>query len=132
MKQILIADDKASGRELIRTIMESAGYEVIEAANGQEALEGARATQPDLIILDLHMPGIDGFSIVTELRQDVRFASTPIMALTACAMVGDQDRAIAAGFDSYVTKPVSMSVLRGELLHFLESWPAAQAARCAP
>ena len=131
MKQILIADDNASGRELIRTIMENAGYEVIEAANGHEALNKACDTHPALIILDLHMPGMDGFSIVAELRRDIRFASTPMVALTACAMTGDQDRAIAAGFDCYLTKPISLSVLRQELLHFLESQPAPRALRCA-
>jgi CheY-like chemotaxis protein len=131
MKQILIADDKASGRELIRTIMENSGYTVIEAANGSEALEHARASQPDLIVLDLHMPGLDGFSLVAELRRDARFASTPIIALTACAMVGDQERAKAAGFSTYVTKPVSILALRQRMLYLLENGASRKTASSA-
>lgn len=82
MKKILVADDNATARELIRTIMQNAGYAVIEAANGSEALEYARAGQPDLIILDLQMPGMNGFSIVAELCREIRFALTPIIAFT--------------------------------------------------
>lgn len=100
--------------------MEQAGFAVIEATNRPEVIAGAHASQPDLMILDLHTPGMDGLSIVTELRQDVRFALTPIIALTACAM-GDQERAIAAGFSSYVTKAISISALREKILYLLES-----------
>jgi len=76
------------------------------------------------------MPGMDGFSIVAELRRDHRFAFTPL-ALTACAMVGAQERAMAAGFNSYVTKPIGISALRQRIVHFLESRPVSKAAGCA-
>lgn len=120
MKRILIADDKATGRELVRTILENDGYEVYEAADGLEAVERARSIHPHLIILDLHMPGLDGFGVVSILRQDSEFASTPILALTASAMMGDRERALGAGFTGYVSKPIRLSVLRAEIERLLQ------------
>ena len=124
MKTILVADDKEAGRELVRTVLESTGYAVIEACDGNEALRRARESQPDLIILDIHMPGVDGFGVIDQLRSDARFQSTPVMALTASAMHGDRERAIKAGFTGYVTKPIRLSALRAEVLRLLgESQP---------
>jgi CheY-like chemotaxis protein len=121
MKKILIADDKATSRELIRTVLGTSEYAITEAGDGNEALRCARETQPDLIILDLHMPGLDGFGVATELRRDERFERTPIMALTASAMQGDRERALAAGFTSYITKPIRLPHLRREVARLLES-----------
>ncbi len=124
MKTILVADDKEAGRELVRTVLESTGYSVIEACDGNDALRRARESAPDLIILDIHMPGVDGFGVIDELRRDERFQSTPVMALTASAMHGDRERAIKAGFTGYVTKPIRLSALRAEVLRLLgESQP---------
>jgi len=119
MKKILVADDKPSGRELIRTILEKDGYQVIEAGDGIEAVDRAREANPDLIILDIHMPGLDGFGVVQELRRDELFARTPVMALTASAMMGDRERALAAGFTGYITKPIRLSALREEVERML-------------
>lgn len=127
MKKVLIADDKATSRELIRTVLEGSGYEVNEANDGIEALQFARALRPDLVILDLHMPGLDGFGVLAELRQDQSFATTPIMALTASAMQGDRERALVAGFDSYVSKPIPLPMLRQEVERLLASRGAADA-----
>jgi CheY-like chemotaxis protein len=119
MKRILIADDKPSSRELLRTILEKLGYEVFEAGDGVEAVELARSCRPDLLILDLQMPRKDGFGVIAELRSEDDFAATPVMALTASAMAGDRERAIAAGFTGYVTKPIHLKVLRGEVERLL-------------
>jgi CheY-like chemotaxis protein len=119
MKTVLVADDKATSRELIRTVLEGRGYAVSEAADGIEAVRSAREIAPDLIILDLHMPGLDGFGVLAELRRDEKFAATPIMALTASAMQGDRARALAAGFDSYVSKPIPLPALREEVERLL-------------
>ena len=121
MKKVLIADDKATSRELIRTVLETLGYEISEAADGIEAVRSARELRPDLIVLDLHMPGLDGFGVLTELRRDQDFAKTPIMALTASAMQGDRERALDAGFSSYVSKPIPLTALRAEVQRLLES-----------
>lgn len=121
MKRVLIADDKETSRELIRTVLEGSGYEVSEANDGIDALKAARELRPDLVILDLHMPGLDGFGVLAELRRDSDFTRTPIMALTASAMQGDRERAMVAGFDSYVSKPIPLSTLRQEVLRLLSS-----------
>lgn len=117
--KILIADDKATSRELVRTVLERIGHEVFEANDGIEVLNAAGQVSPDLIILDLHMPGLDGFEVVKELRSSPRFADTPVMALTASAMEGDRQRAMTAGFTSYMSKPVSLRVLRTEVERLL-------------
>jgi CheY-like chemotaxis protein len=119
MKKILVADDKETGRELVRTVLEYSGYQVYEASNGAEALEQARKLRPDLIILDLHMPVLDGFGVVQELRRDPNFAVTPVVALTASAMMGDRERAITAGFTGYLSKPIQLSLLRSEVERLL-------------
>jgi CheY-like chemotaxis protein len=83
-------------------------------------LRYAREVEPDLIILDLHMPGVDGYGVIAELRREERFARTPIMALTASAMQGDREQALAAGFDGYISKPIPLSVLRKEVERLLK------------
>jgi two-component system, cell cycle response regulator DivK len=120
VKKILIADDKPTGRELVRTVLENSGYAVIEASDGPEALRMARESSPDLIILDLHMPVIDGFGVIQELRRDANFAGTPVVALTASAMQGDRERAMALGFTGYITKPIRLMALRSEIERLLK------------
>jgi two-component system, cell cycle response regulator DivK len=119
MKKVLVADDKAPNRELIRTILEQAGHFVVEASDGAEALRHAQQNLPDLIVLDLHMPALDGFGVLEQLRRDERFCKTPILALTASAMQGDRERALAAGFTGYIAKPVSLGALRKEVERLL-------------
>jgi CheY-like chemotaxis protein len=119
MKKVLVADDKETSRELIRTVLESSGYAVTEAIDGGEALQFARQLQPDLVILDLQMPRLDGFGVLAELRRDRNFDATPIMALTASAMHGDRERALVAGFDSYISKPIPLPMLREEVERLL-------------
>jgi CheY-like chemotaxis protein len=79
----------------------------------------AREQLPNLIILDIHMPGRDGFGVVEELRKDAQFADTPIIALTASAMQGDRERAMALGFTGYITKPIRLDALRQEVERLL-------------
>src|SRR5271157_1040005 len=121
MIKVLIADDRAASRELIRTVLEADGYEVEEAVDGLDAVLCAEECQPALIILDLQMPRLNGFEALERLRQNRRFSDTPVMALTASAMNGDRERALAAGFNSYITKPVSLTLLRSELKRLLDT-----------
>jgi CheY-like chemotaxis protein len=118
MRKVLIADDRAPGRELLRVVLEQSSCVVYEASDGIEALQSARELLPDLIILDLHMPVLDGFGVLEELRLDLRFATTPIIALTASAMQGDRELALSAGFTTYIAKPISLRALRGEIERF--------------
>jgi CheY-like chemotaxis protein len=119
MKKVLVADDKATGRELVRAVLEKSGREVFEAGDGEQAVAEALRIRPDLIILDIHMPGLDGFGVIEKLRRDEGFAATPIIALTASAMMGDRERAIAAGFTGYFTKPIRLDALRAAVERLL-------------
>ncbi len=119
MKTVLIADDRDTSRELLRTVLLAQGYRVVEAADGGEAVAKAMAEPPDLILLDLQMPVMDGFAVATALREDPRFHQTPIVALTASAMQGDREKALAHGFTAYISKPVRLAVLRAEISGWL-------------
>jgi len=119
MKRILIADDKATSRELLRTVLERQGYAVTEAADGEEALQKALAEPPDLILLDLQMPRRSGYEVLVELRKDPRHAEVPIIAITASVMQGDREKALAAGFTGYMAKPVALVHLREEVQRLL-------------
>lgn len=118
-KKVLVADDKATSRELVRTVLEKAGYELYEAASGADAVRTAKEVKPDLVILDLHMPELDGFAVFEELRREVAFTELPILALTASAMQGDRERALAIGFTGYITKPIRLGDLRNEVARLL-------------
>jgi CheY-like chemotaxis protein len=120
MKKILIADDKATSRELLRTVLENQGYLVTEAADGEQALQQARTVVPDLILLDLQMPRLGGYEVLKELRLDPRYVTIPIIALTASAMQGDREKALSAGFTGYLTKPVTLVHLRDEVRRLLQ------------
>lgn len=120
MKRVLVADDKASSVELVRTVLEASGYEVFEASNGVEAVARAKEVAPHAIILDLQMPKLDGFGTIEVLRSDPALAKIPVMALTASAMMGDRERALAAGFTSYLTKPIPLAALRAEVTRLVE------------
>jgi CheY-like chemotaxis protein len=120
-KSVLIADDQPVGREFLRTILESSGIAVTEASDGEEALAAARATVFDLILLDIQMPVLDGLGVVSELRTDPRYASAPIIAVTATAMKGDRQRGIDAGFTEYLTKPFSLTDLRRLIAQYLQT-----------
>ncbi len=117
---ILIADDRPSSRELLRLVLERAGYAVIEAEDGEKALDRARAVNPDLVLLDLQMPVLDGYGVLAALRGEERFRNLPVLALTASAMRGDRERIMDAGFTDYLAKPAGSEVLRetvARLLH---------------
>lgn len=109
---ILIADDQENSRELVRAILGRSNYVVVEAADGEQALQISSKAKPDLIILDIHMPKRDGFVVVNQLRKDPAFKSTPIMALTASGSLSDKDRIISSGFDVCLVKPIGPAKLR--------------------
>jgi two-component system, OmpR family, alkaline phosphatase synthesis response regulator PhoP len=111
-KRIMIADDGASARDLVRCILGRSGYEIFEAEDGEEALECARRFQPDLIILDLQMPKLDGCSVASRLRSMPLFEGTPILALSAAISQAEHAKLIQAGFSSFLAKPISPARLR--------------------
>ena len=115
MKTILIAEDNAVNRELLRELLEAREYKVEEACNGQEALDMIPALKPDLLLLDLSMPVLDGFATLKKIRETLEMASLTVVAVTAYAMRGDQEKAMQAGFDGYLSKPIDSSLLDREL-----------------
>jgi CheY-like chemotaxis protein len=102
---ILIADDYDDNRELLRLMLEAEGYSVREARDGREALEAVRREPPDLALVDLSMPALDGWGLLSELRADERTRPVPCVAVTAFAADRDRRRALEAGFDAYISKP---------------------------
>jgi CheY-like chemotaxis protein len=120
MKQILIVEDKDTSRELLRTVLERQGYGVLEAKDGEEALQLIKAQTLDLVLLDLQIPIRNGYSVLQVIRSDDRLAALPVVALTASAMQGDREKALAAGFTGYIAKPVGPAQLRELVTQMLE------------
>jgi CheY-like chemotaxis protein len=112
MRRILIADDNAVSRELLRHILKDACDEIVEASEGRETLQKVADARPDLVLLDLEMPRLDGYAVLRRLREDPRLAATRVVAVTARAMQGDREQAVAAGFDGYITKPINAVEVR--------------------
>lgn len=102
---ILIADDYEDNRELLRLILETSGYSLREARNGRECVEVAREAVPDIALIDLSMPVLDGWGALEQMRADERTRAIPCVALTAFAADEDRQRALEAGFDAYLSKP---------------------------
>lgn len=111
-RRILIADDTASSRDLLRSILEANGHIVEEAQDGQQVLEIIEAFGPHLVILDLHMPQLDGYSTAAALKEIPIFERTPIVALTAAITQTAPERISEAGFSAYLVKPIRPSSLR--------------------
>jgi CheY-like chemotaxis protein len=120
-KRILIADDAASARDLLRAILGRSGYEPFEAEDGEEALESATRLQPDLVILDLQMPKLDGCSVASRLRTMPLFERTPILALSAAISQIEHARLIEAGFSRFLAKPISPARLRSTIIDMFDA-----------
>lgn len=114
--RILYIEDNPQNMRLVRKILSHAGYECHEASDGMSGVEQALQLSPDLILLDINLPDIDGLEVARRLRESGLLESTPIIALTANAMVGDRERLLAGGCDDYLPKPVS----RAELLNTIQ------------
>ncbi len=119
-RKILVVEDNDLNRSLLRDILEYHGYEVAEAASGAEGVELARERRPDLVLLDIQMPLMNGFAVIRALRSEPALARTKIIALTSFAMKGDRDRILAAGFDGYLAKPIDTR----ELPKLVDTWLA--------
>jgi two-component system cell cycle response regulator DivK len=122
-QKILVVEDNQDNRELVVKVLKINGYHVIEAVDGQEAIEKTRAENPDLILMDLFIPKIDGYEVTRRLKRDIDLKSIPIIALTAHAMKGDMEVALAAGCDGYIPKPIDVRELPKQIEHFLKGNP---------
>ncbi|MBN8581101.1 MAG: PAS domain S-box protein [Anaerolineae bacterium] len=119
--KILLAEDMESNIVILGDYLEHQGYELIYARNGEEALEKAKETLPDLILMDIQMPVMDGLAATRRLRTDPRFATVPIIALTALAMTGDRERCLEAGATEYVSKPTNLKKLKDMIASLLKA-----------
>src|SRR4029077_12440748 len=106
MAKILIIEDNATNMKLATILLESAGYTVLSATDAEAGLTSARSEEPDLILMDIPLPGMDGLEATMLLKRDDATRAIPVIALTALAMKGDEERILAAGCDSYIAKPV--------------------------
>jgi CheY-like chemotaxis protein len=117
---ILVVDDHRLNLELVTDVLEAAGYAVRQAESGREALAAAGRETPHLILMDIGLPEMDGYAVLRALRDNPATASIPVAALTAQAMAGDEQRALAAGFDGYITKPINTRSLPQVIAGMLE------------
>jgi CheY-like chemotaxis protein len=106
LSTILLVEDTLANRALAVKLLKAAGHEVIEAADGAAGIVAAQARHPDLVLMDLSLPGLDGWEALKQLRADNRTRHLRVVALTAHAMAGARDQALAAGFDGYMSKPI--------------------------
>jgi two-component system, cell cycle response regulator DivK len=107
-EQVLVVEDNEKNMKLFRDVLQATGYRTLEATTGEQAVELATEHAPDLVLMDIQLPDIDGVDAFGRLRTDERTASIPVLALTAQAMHGDRERFLAAGFDGYLSKPVNV------------------------
>lgn len=116
---VLIVEDNARNMTLVRDVLGYAGYRTLEASDGEQGVALARSHQPDLILMDIQLPGMDGVEALAHLREDASTAAIPVVALTAFAMREDRERFLAAGFRGYLEKPLSVRELPGQVARLI-------------
>jgi len=116
---ILVVEDHEDNRRILRDLLASAGFRLIEAETGPDGVEMAKAHQPDLILMDLQLPGIDGYEAARQIRSEPKLTSVVIIAVTSYALSGDEQRALAAGCNAYVCKPYSPRELLAKIRELL-------------
>jgi len=118
-KCILVVEDQEDNRQILRDLLGNAGYELTEAENGEEAIAAVGRRRPDLILMDIQLPVMDGYEATRRIRTNPDLRSVPIIAVTSYALAGDEDKAFAAGCDGYVTKPYSPRDLLAKVRAYL-------------
>jgi len=119
MSTVLYVEDNFDNRRLIRRVLTAEGYSVVEAENADEAMIYLRESRPDLILMDINMPGVDGFMLTSEIKDLPHLVDVPIIAVTANVMKGDRERTLAAGCDGYIQKPIDVDELPRQVGQFL-------------
>lgn len=119
-RKILVVDDNQDSRELVVKLLKNKGYQIIEAVDGEDALQKAFTERPDLILMDISIPKLDGYEVTRRLKSQEGFKNTPIIALTAHAMRGDMEKALNAGCEGYITKPINIHELPEQIRYYLK------------
>lgn len=122
-RKVLLVEDNPQNRYLMTFLLEKSGYEVVSAEDGEAAVEAVSTYRPDVILMDVQLPKIDGYEATRRIKSDAQFASIPVLALTAHSMKGDRAKALEAGCDDYITKPVDIDVLLRRLEDVLSAEP---------
>lgn len=118
--RVLVVEDNEMNMQLVEYLLEEGGYQIVKASSGEEALSIARGGEAvDLILMDIHLPDMDGISVVREMKGDARTSAIPILALTAHAMRGDKDRFLEAGCDGYISKPIDVKTFLTSIRSYL-------------
>jgi len=123
LAKILVVEDNQDNREMVVKVLKFNGYQVVEAVDGEEAIEKAKTEDPDLILLDIFLPKMDGYEATRRLKGDTSLRNIPIIALTAHAMKGSMEEALAVGCDGYISKPIDVRELPKQIQHFLKPRP---------
>ncbi len=119
MKRILVIEDNEKNMYLMTFILERMGHVVLKAVTGEEGVEAAVRELPDLILMDIQLPGIDGFEATKRIRASAAARGVPIVAVTSLAMTGDRERLLAAGCNGYIEKPIDPDAIMGQIAGFL-------------
>jgi CheY-like chemotaxis protein len=121
-RTVLVVEDNDMNMQLVEYLLEEGGYAIVKATSGEEALALTRSEtqRPDLILMDIHLPGMDGLSVVREMKSDDRTNRIPILALTAHAMRGDKDRFLEAGCDGYISKPIDVKTFLTSIEQYID------------
>jgi CheY-like chemotaxis protein len=119
MPKVLVVEDNEMNMQLVEYLLEEGGFDILKASSGEDALRLAGETVPDLILMDIHLPGMDGLSVVREMKSDQKTQNVPILALTAHAMRGDRDRFLEAGCDGYISKPIDVKTFVSSIEKYL-------------
>ena len=118
-KRILVVEDQDDNMQILRDLLDSVGYEIIEARDGAEGVKVAKAERPDLILMDIQLPVLDGYEATRQIKADPELRTTPIIVVTSYALSGDEAKAREAGCDDYVPKPYSPRQLLAKILKYL-------------
>jgi len=118
-KCILVVEDQEDNRQILRDLLTSADFEVIEAADGEAGLAAAAAHRPDLILMDIQLPGLDGYEATRRIKADAVLQAIPVIVVTSYALAGDDEKARAAGCDAYISKPYSPRQLLAKIREYL-------------
>jgi len=118
-KRILVVEDQLDNRQILHDLLTNAGFDIVEAGNGEEAIASAQASRPDLILMDIQLPILDGYEATRRLKADPDFKSIPIIVVTSYALSGDEEKARLAGCDDYVAKPFSPRLLLTKIKEYI-------------
>jgi two-component system, cell cycle response regulator DivK len=117
---VLVVDDHEDNRRILRDLLRSAGYEVVEATTGEDGVPTAKARVPDMILMDIQLPGIDGYETTRRIKAEESLRRIPLIVVTSYALSGDDAKAIAAGADAYVAKPFSPRAMLAKVREYLK------------